>query len=47
MLANYGLALEAGQQVITGLFNPPAPIHPGAHWEAHFSSVGIVRTAFN
>jgi 2-keto-4-pentenoate hydratase len=47
MLANYDLALEAGQQVITGLFNPPAPIHPGAHWEAPFSSVGIVCTAFH
>ena len=47
MLAGYSLALETSQQVITGLFNPSAPIHPGAPWEAHFSSVGIVRAAFN
>ena len=45
-LATYGVALEAGQQVITGSFNAPAPVHPGEHWEARFAGVGTVTTAF-
>jgi 2-keto-4-pentenoate hydratase len=45
-LADYDLALEAGQQVISGSFNPPAPIHQGEQWEVRFSSVGSVTTAF-
>jgi len=44
-LAHYGVALEAGQQVITGSFNTPLPIHQGERWEARFSSVGTVSTA--
>ncbi len=46
-LAHHDRALEAGQQVITGSFNPPAPIHPGERWEARFSSLGAVTAAFS
>jgi 2-keto-4-pentenoate hydratase len=45
-LAVYGVALEAGQQVITGSFNKPLPVKKGEHWEAHFSSLGSVSVAF-
>src|SRR5262249_18623282 len=45
-LAGYDRAWEAGQRVMTGSFNPPAPIHAGERWEARFSSLGAVTAAF-
>jgi 2-keto-4-pentenoate hydratase len=45
-LAEYGLALEAGQQVMTGTFNAPAPLHPGEQWEARFAGIGTVQAVF-
>ena len=46
ILSVYGVALEAGQQVITGSFTKPLPITKGERWETHFSSVGSVAVAF-
>jgi 2-keto-4-pentenoate hydratase len=45
-LAEYGMALEAGQQIMTGSFTKPMPVAPGNRWETHFSSVGTVTTMF-
>ena len=45
-LARYDRALEAGQRVMTGSFNLPAPIHRGERWQARFSSVGTVTADF-
>jgi 2-keto-4-pentenoate hydratase len=46
-LADDEMALEAGQRVMTGSFNPPPPIHPGQRWEARFSSLGAVTASFS
>jgi 2-keto-4-pentenoate hydratase len=47
-LAEHGWGLEAGQRVITGSFNPPAPVHRGERWEARFSaSLGTVTAIFS
>jgi 2-oxopent-4-enoate/cis-2-oxohex-4-enoate hydratase len=45
-LAEYDVALAAGQQIMTGSFTKPLPVAPDERWETHFSSVGTVTTAF-
>lgn len=45
-LSIYGVALEAGQRVITGSFTKPLPLHPGERWETRFSSIGTVSASF-
>jgi 2-keto-4-pentenoate hydratase len=45
-LAEYGLALEAGQHIMTGSCTRPTPIAAGDHWETQFSSVGTVSASF-
>jgi 2-keto-4-pentenoate hydratase len=45
-LATYGMALEPGQQIMSGSFTKPAPISKGDRWESLFSSVGSVSVTF-
>lgn len=45
-LAEYGMALEAGQCIMTGSCTRPTPIAKGDRWETHFSSVGTVSATF-
>jgi 2-keto-4-pentenoate hydratase len=45
-LAKYGLALEAGERIITGSVTKPAPIAKGDHWEANFAGIGTVSASF-
>jgi 2-keto-4-pentenoate hydratase len=45
-LAPHGKWIEAGQVVMSGSFNRPAPINKGDHWEATFSGVGTVKCSF-
>src|SRR5262245_49959994 len=45
-LAEYDMALEAGQHIMSGSFTKPAPIVKGDRWETRFSSVGMVSVAF-
>jgi len=45
-LATCGLALEPGQQIMSGSFTKPTPISKGDRWESHFSSVGAVSATF-
>jgi 2-keto-4-pentenoate hydratase len=45
-LARYGLALEAGQRILTGSMTRPVPIAKGDRWETRFSAVGRVAAAF-
>lgn len=45
-LATYGLALEPGQDLMTGSFTKPTSIAKGDHWESSFSGVGIVSATF-
>lgn len=45
-LATHGLALEPGQQIMSGSFTKPTPINKGDHWESLFSSVGSVSATF-
>lgn len=45
-LAEYGMALEAGQHIMSGSFTKPTPIAKGDRWETHFSSVGNVLASF-
>jgi len=45
-LATYGLALEPGQDIMTGSFTKPTPIAKGDHWESSFSRVGTVSATF-
>jgi 2-oxopent-4-enoate/cis-2-oxohex-4-enoate hydratase len=45
-LAKYGLALEAGERVITGSITKPAPIGKGDHFEAVFAGIGHVSASF-
>ena len=45
-LAEYGVALEAGQCIMTGSWTKPLPITKGEQWETHFSSVGMVTASF-
>lgn len=46
-LAEYGVALQAGQRVMTGSFIKPTLVNPGDRWETSFSQIGTVSTAFN
>jgi 2-keto-4-pentenoate hydratase len=45
-LATYGLALEPGQQIMSGSFTKPTPISKDDRWESHFSSIGSVSATF-
>lgn len=45
-LANYGLALEAGQSVMTGSFTQALPVAKGECWEVRFSSLGSATVSF-
>jgi len=45
-LATYGLALEPGQDIMTGSFTKPTPIAKGDRWESAFSGVGSVSATF-
>jgi 2-keto-4-pentenoate hydratase len=45
-LANYGLALEEGERVITGSVTRPGPIAKGDHFEASFEGIGKVSVSF-
>lgn len=45
-LANYGMALEEGQRIMSGSFTKPMPIAKGDRWESVFSSVGSVAATF-
>ena len=45
-LASYGLALEPGQDIMTGSFTKPTPIAKGDRWESSFSGVGSVSATF-
>jgi len=45
-LAQYGLALEAGQRILTGSMTRPVPITKGDRWETLFVGVGRVAAAF-
>ena len=45
-LAVYGLALEPGQDIMTGSFTKPTPIAKGDRWESSFSGVGSVSATF-
>jgi len=45
-LATCGLALEPGQQIMSGSFTKPTPISKGDRWESLFSSVGSVSATF-
>jgi len=45
-LAEYGMALEEGQRIMSGSFTKPAPIAKGDRWETQFSPVGTVSAAF-
>jgi 2-keto-4-pentenoate hydratase len=46
-LATCDLALEPGQQIMSGSFTKPTPISKGDHWESLFSSVGSVSATFS
>lgn len=46
-LATCGLALEPGQQIMSGSFTKPTPISKGDRWESLFSSVGSVSATFS
>ena len=45
-LTTCGLALEPGQQVMSGSFTKPTSISKGDRWESRFSSVGAVSATF-
>ncbi|MCS6927062.1 MAG: hypothetical protein NZ578_14295, partial [Candidatus Binatia bacterium] len=45
-LAQYGLALEPGQRILTGSMTRPVPIAKGDRWETVFAGVGRVAAAF-
>jgi 2-keto-4-pentenoate hydratase len=45
-LATYGVALEAGQCVISGSFTKPLTVTRDDSWETRFSSVGTVSAVF-
>jgi 2-keto-4-pentenoate hydratase len=45
-LATCGLALEPGQQIMSGSFTKPTPVGKGDRWESLFSSVGSVSATF-
>ena len=45
-LATCGLALEPGQDIMTGSFTKPTPIAKGDRWESSFSGVGSVSATF-
>ena len=45
-LAEYDMALEAGQHIMSGSFTKPTPITKGDRWETRFSSVGNVSASF-
>jgi len=45
-LAEYGLALEPGQRIMSGSFTKPTPIAKGDRWESSFSRVGNVSATF-
>jgi 2-keto-4-pentenoate hydratase len=45
-LAKYGLALEAGERIITGSVTKPLPIAKGERWEAAFAGIGTVSASF-
>jgi 2-keto-4-pentenoate hydratase len=45
-LAEYGLALEPGQRIMSGSFTKPTPIAKGDRWESSFSGIGSVSATF-
>ena len=45
-LVTYSLALEPGQDIMTGSFTKPTPIAKGDRWESSFSGVGTVSATF-
>ncbi len=45
-LAQFDLALEAGQCIMTGSMTKPTPIEKGDTWETTFSSFGSVSATF-
>jgi len=45
-LAQYGMALEPGQRIMSGSFPKPTPIAKGDRWESIFSGVGNVSATF-
>lgn len=45
-LAQFDLALEAGQYIMTGSMTKPTPIEKGDTWETTFSSFGSVSATF-
>lgn len=45
-LAEYGLALEPGQRIMSGSFTKPMPIAKGDRWESAFSGIGSVSATF-
>jgi 2-keto-4-pentenoate hydratase len=46
-LADYGVALQAGQCVMSGSFIKPTPVQPGDRWDTGFSRIGDVSATFN
>jgi 2-keto-4-pentenoate hydratase len=45
-LAEYGMALKEGQQIMSGSFTKPTPITKADRWETRFSPVGTVSAVF-
>ncbi|MEE8555077.1 MAG: fumarylacetoacetate hydrolase family protein [bacterium] len=45
-VADYGLSLKAGQQVLTGSFTKPIPVSKGDRFESKFSGLGSVSATF-
>lgn len=45
-VAEYGMALEPGQRIMSGSFTKPTPIAKGERWESTFSGVGRVAASF-
>jgi 2-oxo-hept-3-ene-1,7-dioate hydratase len=46
LLGRHGMALEAGQVVITGSFNRPIAVEQGEDWMAMFEQIGTVSARF-
>lgn len=46
-LADYNMALEPGQCIMTGSFTKPLPINKNDQWETKFTSLGQVSASFN
>ncbi len=45
-LAEFGVAVEAGQRIMSGSYYPPKPVNKGERWDTSFSGVGEIRVKF-